>query len=399
MMRSHRARQIDVIISGAGPCGLALAILCARRGFEVLVCERGQRPGPEPRAETVYDDPMFDDLLGPGFLPGISLSYTSRRRFYSPGAAQHFEICLKGGKVSHVFEWRRLIDALHEAARGAGVRFRFGAEVTGCWCEGPSAAVAGVELAGGERLRGGTVFGCDGARSLLGRQWGVDYERLNCRITKTLVDGFRERDPTFQYFLIAQGEIPLAPDFPPAIAFVFPREPRPGGTGLYLPRGAMAGLGPDVRWPSADQALRVWRQLRERHPVLSDLLTGCRVAQEHAALLPAGGRHRPPMVRPGLALLGDSIGFLEATGASGLLTSIGSAYLAVELLAARHGEPWTASAQAVFNRDLERSALFRQVGTRYRLAALFHQLVFRRLRTAARINRAWPLIRLAYALK
>ncbi|MDQ2763614.1 MAG: FAD-dependent oxidoreductase, partial [Pseudomonadota bacterium] len=44
--------DLDVLIVGAGPVGLALAIELGTRGVRVLVAERGVRAGSAPRAKT-----------------------------------------------------------------------------------------------------------------------------------------------------------------------------------------------------------------------------------------------------------------------------------------------------------------------------------------------------------
>ena len=46
--------QTDVVVVGAGPAGLALAIELGRRGVDVLVLERNDRVGVAPRAKTTH---------------------------------------------------------------------------------------------------------------------------------------------------------------------------------------------------------------------------------------------------------------------------------------------------------------------------------------------------------
>jgi 2-polyprenyl-6-methoxyphenol hydroxylase-like FAD-dependent oxidoreductase len=48
------ARQTDVLISGAGPCGLALAVELGSRGIACTVVERNDRVGHAPRAKTTH---------------------------------------------------------------------------------------------------------------------------------------------------------------------------------------------------------------------------------------------------------------------------------------------------------------------------------------------------------
>lgn len=48
--------QYDIIISGAGPAGLASAFYLSKNGFSVLVLEKNAAAGAFPRAETLRND-------------------------------------------------------------------------------------------------------------------------------------------------------------------------------------------------------------------------------------------------------------------------------------------------------------------------------------------------------
>ena len=393
----RKSERYDVIISGAGPAGLSAGILCARKGMSVLVCEKGKKPGPLPRAETVYDHPIFDLLIRPGFMKSIGLYETAKRRFNSPGARKVLDITLTGGRTSIIFDWPDLIDALYKSAQSAGVRFRLNTEVvkpvvTGGVC-------GGVELSNGEKLHSSTVLACDGHASKLGRLAGIPYGLMNTLIVKNIVSGFRGDYDGFEYFFTGGGELPDAREFPPAIVFVFPRGDGRCETGLYMPAGPSlkSGFTPDDG--NKKRMLEVWHGLKKGYPRLSSLLKGTSDELEMVMEIPSGGLHRKAVMTPGLIFLGDTIGFLEASGVSGIITSMENAFFASEFMEHHRDAPWDAELMGVYNREFSKSRVFRQVRKRYLLTNIFNSIVFSRFRTAKGINRHWWFVDLAYKFK
>jgi putative polyketide hydroxylase len=53
MPRADRARQVPVVIVGAGPAGLVAAVTLARNGIASLLVERNPGLSPLPRATSV----------------------------------------------------------------------------------------------------------------------------------------------------------------------------------------------------------------------------------------------------------------------------------------------------------------------------------------------------------
>ena len=170
----------DVLIIGAGPTGLCLALALRRMGVDCMVVDAGEAPRSEPRAAVVW--PREAELLaaiGMGErlaqtarpLAGAAI-FKGRRRLGAlrfDGVASAFARPLV--IEQHVLQ--QLIEAeLHEA--GAAVHWRArladltqaddGVQARLIWPDGSTATVKAAWL-----------VGCDGARSQVRKQLGVPF--------------------------------------------------------------------------------------------------------------------------------------------------------------------------------------------------------------------------------
>ncbi|WP_107065904.1 FAD-dependent monooxygenase [Streptomyces aureus] len=132
--------DVDVLVVGAGPTGLALGVDLARRGVDALVVERGAEPAPgsrgkgiQPRTMEVLDDlGVLDDIRAAGGAYPVGLIWQNGR---PAGERPMFDPAEDGEEGSAFTEpwmvpqWRTQ-EILHARLTALGGRVAFSREVT-----------------------------------------------------------------------------------------------------------------------------------------------------------------------------------------------------------------------------------------------------------------------------
>ncbi|MEU3709213.1 FAD-dependent monooxygenase [Streptomyces catenulae] len=174
---------VDVLIAGAGPTGLALAIDLTRRGLRALVVERQQTLSPgargtghQPRSLEVYDDLGLLDAMqaGGGPYPEIGVwrdgrlveSLTAVERYEPTPATPYANILM--------VPLFRTVKLFHDRLRELGGEVRFGTELTTFSqdTEGVTATLRGPD--GVSRpVRARYLVAADGGRSTVRRALGI----------------------------------------------------------------------------------------------------------------------------------------------------------------------------------------------------------------------------------
>jgi 2-polyprenyl-6-methoxyphenol hydroxylase-like FAD-dependent oxidoreductase len=170
-----------VLIAGAGPVGLALALALGRRGVDVQVLERGEGPGTASRAST-FHPPSLEFLAELGVVDEVirqglrAPTYQLRDR--QRGVVAEYDLSVLADETRFPFrvqlEQSKLCLLL--AAELAGlpnVTLRYGAEVVDVESR-PDEVVA--RLADGDRCTGAWLVGADGAHSAVRRSVGIEHE-------------------------------------------------------------------------------------------------------------------------------------------------------------------------------------------------------------------------------
>ena len=176
-----------VLIAGAGPVGLVLALSLAGRGHRVLVVEKlVDLLGQVRRAGTIHaatlemlDDIGLYDRLEPRGIVAPLVHYWDRGDS-EPIAVFDHGVLAGDTRFPHALQCDRLKlveEALKMASGNDLIEIRTGTELVG-FRQASDSVTAAVETADGEReeLRGTHLVGCEGAHSVVRKQLGIDFE-------------------------------------------------------------------------------------------------------------------------------------------------------------------------------------------------------------------------------
>jgi 2-polyprenyl-6-methoxyphenol hydroxylase-like FAD-dependent oxidoreductase len=174
----------QVLIAGAGPTGLTLAIELARRGIDVRVVDkaecfaRGSRgDGLQPRTLEVFEDlGVLDEVFAAGIgaplmriYEGDTVVWEDRMPKLEPPRPDR-----PYPNLWFVPQWRTE-EILRSALSRYGTKVQLDAEVVGVEQDERDDGAVTVHLRGGETVRACYVVGADGGRSAVRRQLAVPF--------------------------------------------------------------------------------------------------------------------------------------------------------------------------------------------------------------------------------
>ncbi|MFE1234555.1 FAD-dependent monooxygenase [Streptomyces sp. NPDC058745] len=178
-MRSDTNTGTDVLVVGAGPTGLVLAIDLARRGVRTLLVEQADRLFPGSRGKGVQPrtQEVLDDL---GVLPRVraSASLYPRMLAWEGTERRHEWDMMQRSEPTEQVPYANVLlipqsrtqELLHERLVELGGGVRFGAALTGFR---QSADGVEAELSTGETVRASYLVAADGGRSTVRKALGI----------------------------------------------------------------------------------------------------------------------------------------------------------------------------------------------------------------------------------
>ena len=389
--------DFDFCIVGAGTAGLTAATLAARKGYKVVVLEKGNVAGPIPRGESMAHFPLVDEILGEGFLQEISTVKPSFRRYHSP---EDKKTTLVDVHVPYYFfDWREYINQFEKSATEAGAEIRYNSEVISPIVN-ENNVCTGVKYKDGsgteQELTAKVVLACDGYNSTVGRELGVDYSAINCPIMK-----FRGKNanvnieafPNPQFWLIPTGDLEYAPHFPPIAAYVFPIGGKNIEAGIMLRMGQVPKIK-NAKLPTDEEIKEVWKRLKNEYPGFSDAFKGVEVEIEALSGMPnASLAENFVLGNGGAIIIGDAAGFVDANGSSGLYYGMKAAAEWIDILEPflKENKVWNNVTSSELEKKFRNTKICKHIKKSYGLIGVSEAFLFRLLGTGKAVNRFWWL--------
>jgi len=172
-----------VLIAGAGPVGLTVALCLARRGIPVTVLEAGNKIFDDPRAGTIHpptlelfaDVGLTDLMLARGF---IVRNYQYRDR--GTGVVADFDLGALADDTPYPFrlmlEQHKICYLLLDRLKDHGhSQVLMEHRVTDVEQDGDAVTTTVATPAGAKTFRARRLIGCDGGRSQVRKSMNVDF--------------------------------------------------------------------------------------------------------------------------------------------------------------------------------------------------------------------------------
>ncbi|MGH4033410.1 FAD-dependent monooxygenase [Actinomycetota bacterium Odt1-20B] len=173
-------RNVEVLVVGAGPTGLTLALELARRGVPHAVIDLNEAPatgsrgkGLQPRSLEVLDDlGVIDEILATSTTGQPLRLHQGRELVVELGTAARARPGVPYPSLVLLPEWR-VEQVLRERLVGFGGKVEYGAGLVSFEQDGEGVV---AELGNGETVGARYLVGCDGGHSTVRRLLGATLE-------------------------------------------------------------------------------------------------------------------------------------------------------------------------------------------------------------------------------
>ena len=365
----------EAVVVGAGPAGMGVALGLVRSGIQVVLLEKEESIGAQRRGETIRYDEEMDALLGDDFFMRQTIKKINKRTYFSHTGLK--EVSRKISNPNLIINWTNFMQEMGEVLRDEGVEIRLATEVRGFMEQ--SRAVTGVKTkeAGdsGDSFAAAAVFSCGGHLDPASRYLKTDRSKIDFPVYKQLVKDYKGPDDRLEYYFHLDGN-------GLSIATIFPRG---NFEAEIIIMSTSAG--------ASHKRIGFDAFCRE-HPKFARRIAGTVPFYSIDTFIPMGGMIRPCARRPGLIMLGDAVGHVQARGGSGIKSAFMIGYTAGSLSAdiIKSGR-WSKKDVRLFNKELEKSPAYIDLKRHNLLYLKMRPLVFGRIRTPGEMDKVWPLLK------
>jgi len=369
--------EVEILIVGAGPAGLAcayhlmkLAEKAEQEPPAILVIDKGSHPGAHSFSGAVMDPRGIRTLI-PDFLDqGMpfeaeagddSLRYLKESSFFKlpvtpPGMANH---------GNYIISLNKFTGWLAEKTEELGVEvYPETAAFTLLVEDGKTVGIQTVDLGRdkegeprsnfepGSIIKANVIVLAEGTHGSLTKEVREQLPVFNESTNQAYLTGVKEvwEIPEGR---LKKGEIIHTFGWPlPSYLY--------GGGFIYSMSNKMAAVGFAVGLNSPDPTNdpHRWFQLFKTHPMVREILTGGTMLHYGAKTIPEGGFYAMPRLYDhNLLLVGDAAGFLNAQRLKGIHLAIESGMMAAEtIMDAIKGDDYTAKGLSSMQTRFEKSA-------------------------------------------